>query len=80
MQKGRTSAIEQGLFETQVNRQATDELLTQNTTGLCSQFLATQKEPAPGTSVHIPQLSSKGVMSHILGARANFFLIMGYLH
>lgn len=81
MQKGCTSAIVCTWALCDLgNKQATHEPATQNTKGLCSQFLATEKESAPDMPVHTPQLSSKGVMSHILGPRDNFFLIKGYLY
>lgn len=78
VQKGCTSAIVcTWALSDSGNRQATQEQPTQTTTGLCSQSLATQKGSAPGMPVLIPQLGSNGVMSHILGAGANFFLLWG---
>lgn len=51
---------------------------TTQTTALCSLFLMAQKNWPRGTPVLIPKLDSRGVIAHILGARANFGLIMGY--
>lgn len=62
----------------QTTMQATCEPPTQNTCVMpqvyvVHYFWQLSRNQAPSIRAHIPQLGSKGVMSHILGARANFW-------